>query len=142
MARGQLASVLITTDTSGLFAAINRGAPDHERAREALRADRGPYVVPAAILAEMAYLIEQRGRPTMLDTFLTDLETGLYALDCGEHDFPRIRELVRRYADLPLGFVDAAVIACAERRGGRVLTLDLRHFGVVAREGRLVLLPE
>jgi uncharacterized protein len=63
-------------------------------------------------------------------------------LDCGEQDVPRIRTLVRRYADLPLGFADAAVIACAERYGGRVLTLDLRHFGVVAREGNLTLLPE
>ncbi len=77
----------------------------------------------------------------MLDTFLNDLETGSYALDCGEQDVPRIRELVRRYADLPLGFVDAAVTACAERRGGRVLTLDLRHFGVVAREGTITIVP-
>jgi predicted nucleic acid-binding protein len=49
---------------------------------------------------------------------------------------------VWRYADLPLGFADASVIACAERHGGRVLTLDLRHFGVVAGEGRLTLIPE
>jgi len=55
---------------------------------------------------------------------------------------PHIRALTRRYADLPLGFADAAVIACAERHGGRVLTRDLRHFGVVAREGRLIVLPE
>lgn len=49
--------------------------------------------------------------------------------------------LVRRYADLELGLVDAAVIACAERNGGRVLTLDLRHFGVVAREGTITIVP-
>ncbi len=55
---------------------------------------------------------------------------------------PRIRALARRYADLPLGFADAAMIACAKRHGGRVLTLDLRHFGVVAREGGLIVLPE
>ncbi len=66
---------------------------------------------------------------------------GSYTLDCGEQDIPRIRELVRRHADFPLGFADAAVIACAERNGGRVLTLDMRHFGVVAREGTLILLP-
>jgi len=34
---------------------------------------------------------------------------------------------VDEYVDLPLGFPDAAVIACAERSGGRVLTLDLRN---------------
>ena len=33
------------------------------------------------------------------------------------------------------------MIACAERSGGRVLTLDLRDFGVVAREGTIDVLP-
>jgi hypothetical protein len=51
----------------------------------------------------------------------------------------RTHELMRRYADLPLGFADAAVIACAERHRGRVLTLDLRDCGMVAREGRITL---
>jgi predicted nucleic acid-binding protein len=74
-------------------------------------------------------------------TSCLDLETGVYTLECGEQDLPRTRELIRRYADLPLGFADAAVIACAERHGGRVLTLDLRDFGVVAREGRITLAP-
>jgi hypothetical protein len=36
---------------------------------------------------------------------------------------------------------DAAVIACAERSGGRVLTFDLRDFGVVAAEGTITVLP-
>jgi predicted nucleic acid-binding protein len=38
---------------------------------------------------------------------------------------------VGHHVDLPLGFADAAVIACAESKGGRVLTLDRRHFDVV-----------
>ena len=29
------------------------------------------------------------------------------------------------------------MIACAERRGGKVLTYDQRHFPVVAREGTI-----
>jgi predicted nucleic acid-binding protein len=64
-----------------------------------------------------------------------------YTIDYGETDLARIRELVARYADLSLGFVDAAVIACAERSGGRVLTFDLRDFGVVAAEGTITVLP-
>lgn len=78
----------------------------------------------------------------VLETFISDLEArGRFVLECGEEDLGRIRELVRRYADLPLGFADACVIACAERNGGRVLTLDLRHFGVVAGEGKISVLP-
>ena len=54
---------------------------------------------------------------------------------------PRVRALLRRYADLSLGYVDAAVIACAERSGGRVMTFDLRDFGVVAAEGTITIVP-
>ena len=60
-------------------------------------------------------------------------------LDCGADDFPRIGELLDRYADLRLGLADAAVVACAERRRSRVLTLDFRDFVPVAREGRIEL---
>jgi uncharacterized protein len=132
---------VITLDTSGSFALANRKDHDHDRARAVLEADRGPYLVPAGTLAETAYLIEARLGDRALDSYLADIETGALTLDCGLDDFPRIRALVRRYTDLPLGFADASVIACAERSGGRVLTFDVRDFGVVAREGSIEVLP-
>jgi uncharacterized protein len=50
----------------------------------------------------------------------------------GEVDFERMGALVTTYADLPLGAVDASVIAVAERLGASVvLTIDRRHFSVV-----------
>ncbi len=134
---------VITLDTSGLFALLNRADPDHEPVKKILFEDTGPYLVPAGILAEIAYLVERRLGTEVLEGFILDLESGGFTLHCGEEDLPRIRELVRRYADLPLGLADASVIACAEREGGsRVLTLDRRHFGVVAREGGINPLPE
>ena len=72
-----------------------------------------------------------------LEPFLLNIEEGEALLDYGERDFPCIRQLIERYDDLPLGFADAAVIACAERRGGLVLTYDQRHLPVVAREGTI-----
>jgi len=94
------------------------------------------------MLGEIGYLVERRLGTRVLDLLLSDLESGALTLDCGDRDFPRIRELVQRYADLRLGFADAAVVACAERMGGRVLTLDRRDFDVVAGEGRISVLPE
>ena len=76
-----------------------------------------------------------------MDAVLADLADGAYSLDCGEDDVPRVRELIGRYADLPLGYADSAVVACAERSGGRVLSLDVRHFGPVAREEAITVLP-
>jgi predicted nucleic acid-binding protein len=59
-------------------------------------------------------------------------------------DWLRIAELVWRYRDLPLGTVDASVVAAAERlRIREVATLDRRHFTVVrpAGIGSFTLLP-
>ena len=119
---------------------MNHEDPYHDQADTVLQQERGPFIVPVGILAEVTHFIEQL-HPHVLDALLLACENGALTLDCGQQDFPRIRELVRKYADFPLGYADAAVIACAERNGGRVLTLDLRHFGVVAREGTLTLAP-
>lgn len=131
---------MITLDTSGIVALLNRHDPDHASAKSALQQAGRPYVIPAGILAEIAYLVEAR-MPAVLDAFLRDIETGAFSLDCGDLAMARVRELIGRYASLPLGYSDAAVIACAERSGGLVLTYDRRDFGVVAREGTITLMP-
>jgi uncharacterized protein len=128
---------VLTLDTSGILAAQNQHDPHHASGLAALRTDGGPFVVPAGIMAEVTYMIEARLGGEVLDTFLADLEEGAFTLDCGEGDFPRIRALVARYRDLPLGYADTSVIACAGRSGGRVLSYGLRHFSVIAREGTI-----
>jgi uncharacterized protein len=57
----------------------------------------------------------------------------------------RAGELVDRYGDLPLGLVDATVVAATEMlEEPKLATLDHRHFGVVQPEhvSALTLLPE
>jgi predicted nucleic acid-binding protein len=68
--------------------------------------------------------------------FLGDLASGNFTLEpVHPADLLRMAELVARYHDLPLGSVDASVVAAAERRGiGEVATLDHRHFGIVRPE--------
>jgi uncharacterized protein len=47
-------------------------------------------------------------------------------------DLERAAQLVSQYRDLPLGAVDASVVAAAERLDvTQIATLDRRHFGVV-----------
>ena len=133
---------MITLDTSGLFAALNASDQDYARARAVLASDRGPWIIPALIFAELAYLIEKRVGGAYLDVLLRDIQRGLYVVDYDERDFVRIRELASRYSNLPIGFSDAAAIACAERNYGRILTFDRRHFDIVAREGSIRVLPE
>jgi predicted nucleic acid-binding protein len=130
---------VITLDTSAIIAAINRRDADHAEIASILREEAAPRWIPMAILGEVGYMLESLGLH-ILQAFLDDLQTGAYTLDCGEDDVPRIGILLNRYHDLPLSFSDAAVIACAERHGGRVVTLD-EHFSVVAREGTVRVTP-
>lgn len=111
---------MITLDTSGAFAIVNREDPAHRSVAGVLEREAGPLLLPCGVLAEITYLIEARLAKRALDLFLGDIEAGAFTLDHGEGDMPRIRALVKRYASLPLGFADASVIACAERSGGRV----------------------
>lgn len=132
---------MITIDTPALVVLFNTRDPDHQRVAHVLETDSGPYVIPALIMAEMAYVVDHRLGHASVIRLLDNLLSARVMLYCGDKDTERIRNLVERYADMPLGFADAAVIACAERHGGRVLTLDHRHFGVVARDAAITILP-
>jgi len=128
---------MITLDTSAIVALLSRSDRHHADAARALAKHRGPTVVPVGILAEVEYLLSSRLAPSASVAFLEGLERGESLLDCGDVDVPRIRELMTRYHDRPLGFADAAVIACAERNGGAVLTFSLAAL-TFGRESPLV----
>jgi predicted nucleic acid-binding protein len=128
---------VITLDSTGIIALFRERDQYHASAVHSLKSAAPPFVVPTGILSEAAYMLERWSGFRELESLLLSIEEGEVLLDCGEQDFPRIRQLVARYSDLPLGFADATVIACAERRGGLVLTFDQRHFPVVAREGTI-----
>ena len=63
---------------------------------------------------------------------IENIEGGLEVVDLTVADHGRAMALVRRYADFPLGLVDAAVIVTCERLGEqKVATLDHRHFSAI-----------
>ena len=60
---------MITLDTSGLVAYLNVRDPYHDQVTVALQRERGPYIIPVGILAEIAYFIEQL-HPAVLNALL------------------------------------------------------------------------
>lgn len=127
---------MITLDTSALLALFDTKDSYHVACVEAFTGDEGPAIIPAAILAEVGWFLEDRRRfpPRVLLAFLEDLAEDAYSVEWSDEDVGRIAHLVQRYADLPLGIADAAVIACAERRGGNLLTTDGHFSQVVTRD--------
>lgn len=133
---------MVVLDTSALTAAIDLDEFDRNRVASFLAGATGLSIVPVGILSEATFILDKRFGRMTTDTFLKSLESGSMVFDCGEDDLPRIRALMGRYRDLPLGYADTAVVVCADRNGGTVATLDLRHFAAVAREGTIQIVPE
>ena len=131
-------------DSGPLIAAANTADPAHRACLEALRRPRLRLVIPALCVAEVAYVLTQRQGPAVEAAFLRGLEAFDVQVPYAE-DWPRIAELVERYADFPLGATDASVVVLAERlRTDLLITLDRRHFTAVQPEHctHFRLLPE
>jgi predicted nucleic acid-binding protein len=109
------------------------------------RSRRITLIIDCALVTEVAYLVATRLGVDPEVRLLGDFAAGtLLAEPVAAGDWLRMAELVARYSDLPLGTVDASVVAAAERLGARsVATLDRRHFTVVrpAHVGTFELLP-
>jgi uncharacterized protein len=132
---------VITLDTSGIVALFVRKNERYREAVRALEAARMPTVVPVGILAEVDEVLGRRLAPAASLAFLEALQTGETLLDHGDLDLPRITTLMTHYAALPLGFADAAVVACAERNGGIVLTFDRDGLQGISRDLPITLIP-
>jgi uncharacterized protein len=85
------------------------------------------------VIAEVACLLGTRLGWEAEVRFLGDVAGGAFAIEpLHPADAIRIAELVARYRDLPLGTVDASVVAAAERLAvDAIATLDRRDFSVV-----------
>jgi uncharacterized protein len=80
-----------------------------------LRAAKGPLLVPSPVMGEIGYLFQSRVGPEAEVTFSGHSATTVSGLLNSTIVTSRMAELAETYQDLPLGIVDAAVIAIAER---------------------------
>ena len=85
------------------------------------------------MVTEVSYFVGSRPRAHADVQFIRDFAVGNpQAEPVAPNDWPRIAELIDEYHDLPLGTVDASVVAASERLGvTTVATTDKRHFSVV-----------
>lgn len=126
---------MIVVDTGVLVAAVNRRDRFHSSCAAFLDKAAEPLVVPAMVVTEVCYMLARpaHGSPELAAVFLDVLAAGSMAVDAPVlADFARIAQLVRRYENLPLDAVDAAVAATAERLDTtKIATADRKDFRIV-----------
>ena len=123
----------VVADTGPIYALIDASDRWHARVNAWWARATSDVVLPVTILAEVTYLLQTRIGPVAEEAFVRAIADGEFTIEpLDDEDLPRIADIMHAYRDLPLGFVDASVVAIAERLEAReVLTIDRKHFGVV-----------
>jgi uncharacterized protein len=133
----------LLVDTGILYALADKGDDWHARTRAYLESARDTLLAPVTILPEIAYLLRHRIGPAAERAFVRSIaDTELAVEPIDRRDWRRVEHLMERYEWL--GFVDATVVAVAERlKLSTLATTDRRHFGVVrpAHVERFTLVP-
>jgi hypothetical protein len=121
----------LVLDTGVLYAAMDRNDAAHHRCRALLDGAREPLVVPAPVLPEVDFWVAKHLGVGPMVALLKDIANGAFVVEnLDRKDYVRVAEILDTYADV--GFVDASVLAVAERLGeGKIATLDRRHFAML-----------
>lgn len=116
-------------DTGFLLAVLDADDDLHSVCAQALGAESEP-ILPDMVLPELAYMVLRELGYDVLLNFLRAVLRGELRLErTTEADLQRTAEILRRYADSRIDFVDCVIAAMAERLDiRRILTVDQRHF--------------
>ena len=134
---------MIVADTSAMVALIDASDDAHAATLALYQHQSDRWILPWAILPEVAYLSAKYGSAKAEQAFLDDIAQERFDVDWGQPaDLRRAAELNRQYAGLELGLVDTVVMAIAERlKADAIATLDRRHFGAVSLRGSPAIVP-
>ncbi len=126
------------------MALIHADDRHHAACRETLASIREPLATVWPVITEAMYLLGfSPDAQDALGRLLEREAVKILPLDAA--DVPRMRELMRKYRDLPMDLADAALVRVAEREGiSRVFTIDRRDFELYRPRGvrRFTILPD
>ena len=118
----------VLVDTGILYALADADDAWHKRARDYVEGSTDLMVTTQSVLPEVTHLLHKRLGSGAERRFLDSLVAGEIAVEAlVAADLKRCAALLERYPEI--GFVDASVVAVAERLGVlAIATTDRRHF--------------
>ena len=123
-------------DTGALVSLLDRSQRLHLQCRRTFVDWTGPVVSTEAVLTEATHVLAavHGGRAACVDFFLSG---GALLVPSSTTSLQRVRKLLDKYADLPMDFADATLVALAEELDcTSVFTTDRTDFSVYRVKGR------
>ncbi|CAN5374350.1 type II toxin-antitoxin system toxin ribonuclease C26 [soil metagenome] len=119
-------------DSGFLYGFIDEADEYHESVSAILAKIREPIILPIPAITEITYFVSKNLGIEALANFLDELSETDFILETPTaEDYKRAAEIIRKYDDANIDFVDAVIVAIAERLNiTKILTVDRRHFGI------------
>lgn len=123
---------MTTVADTGFVVALANQRDEQHAAVKAVYAKQRQILLPQTVLAEVAYLLDRDAGTAQLIKFLESLSVSRFQLvGLLDQDIVCTAAILRQYQDSRIDFVDASVMAIAERYNlTTILTLDRRDFSL------------
>ncbi|MBI4698117.1 MAG: PIN domain-containing protein [Nitrospirae bacterium] len=120
-------------DTGIVYAIADKKDSWHKQAVGFVSAFKGRLIIPSSVIPEACYLLNTYLGPASEIGFINSLINRELAVEhFNADDMSRCVELLNKYSDSNIGFVDASMVAICERLNiSKILTTDRRHFTVI-----------
>jgi predicted nucleic acid-binding protein len=121
---------MVIVDAGPLVALFDDSEEQHEVCSAAMKTLQAPPATTWSVLTEAFYLLGpwRKGRVELWDFILSG---GLRIDTIPEDRWSRMRELMEKYADLPMDLADASLVALSElHKVKTIFTLDRTDFSV------------
>lgn len=123
----------VIIDTGMIYALSDKRDKWHKKAVDFVTGFNGRLVVPSPVIPETCYLMNTYLGQAAEHLFIKSLINRELVVEHFTHaDLLRCSELLEKYDDANIGFVDAVNVAVAERlKIEKILTTDRRHFSII-----------
>ncbi len=128
-----MAATATLVDTGILYAMADIDDAWHESVKTFLQNITDILIVPITVLPEICYLLNTHlGQESERKLIASIIQGELRIEGLNNEDFRRSFQILETYSDMNIGFVDASLVATAERlKITRILTTDRKHFSIV-----------
>jgi predicted nucleic acid-binding protein len=122
---------VILCDTGPMVAILDTADVHYERSVEIFsQLPAGPLLTTWPCIAEAMHILDRSMGWPGQDELWNMILKGLYIVHASEQrEFPRMRELMAKYADAPMDLADASLVSLAEVRSlKRIMSFDDHFF--------------
>lgn len=129
---------MILADTGFFVALANPRDHWHPSSVRTLEGLRRPLITTWPVMTETSHLLMARMGVDAQQRFIDSALRGAFRIfDLAPTHLPRIAELMKKYAALPMDLADASLVVLAEHLGhGDILSTDRRDFGAYRWKSR------